>query len=321
MNRFVFLNYSEGYQACIVNAIKGDLESSYYDDCIKNSFLKKLFLIHNAWPLNKVVELPFKKIWFKRIIKKFDFQDEDNIYFLLYESFHLTYSISFLKYLRRKFPKAKLCYMFSNPVSEYNLGKINRVRRFLDVAITFNKVDSDKYGFLYCPYQPYKVPFFEMDETDLSDIFFIGSDKGRLDVLLSIFEKLTSEGLVCDFYIVDVPKHKQKYNDRIKYNQRLTYEEVLKKVASTKCVLEILQDQQNYASIRTVEALQYNKKLLTNNITVKEHPLYNDAMIQIVEDYDNINIDFLKDNTNIVEYRDVTFYSIEYFKKFLYDNI
>ena len=316
MKKYVFMNYWEGYQGCILNAIKDDMET-YYFHPIKNRVLRLLFRIHNAWPLNAKKELPLKRIWFNRCLKSVELLEDDEIYFILYEMFHMTFSKSFLKYLHSTYQNAKLCFVFSNPIDEYNQKKLNTIKKELDYIITFNEKDAEQQSYLYCPLQPYKVSIYKSDPTCRSDLFFIGSDKGRLNKLLLIYEKATSAGYKCEFFITDVPEERQKYADSIIYNQRLSYEEVLQKVASTKCVLEILQNDQDYISIRTIEAMEYHKKLLTDNLTIKTFAFYNAAQIQIIEDVHKLNIDFLENELNGESYVGADFCSLNSFKAYL----
>lgn len=320
MSKFVFFNYGEGYQKCIINALKDDDEAYSFEN-FKDTKLKKMFLLHNAWPINKKIEIPFKRIWFKRMLKGVEICEQDDIYFLLYESFHLTYSRTFLRYLKKKYPNSKLCFMFSNPADKYNKTKVGFIKKYLDAIITFNRKDAIENNYLFCPLQPYKVPIYDGQLEEHSDLFFIGVDKGRLEKLLFIYEHLSSKGVKCDFYIVGVPDDKQRYSDKIHYNQRLTYEEVLKKVASTNCVLEVLQNEENYISIRTIEAMQYHTKLLTSSNSIKNSSLYNENIVQVFDEVENIDANFVKTIADNNQFPDELFCSLTQFKHYLLDNV
>lgn len=65
---------------------------------------------------------------------------------------------------------------------------------------------------------------------------------------------------------------------------------------NTKVVLDIVHNNQNGLSMRPYEALGLNRKLITNNIHIKEYDFYLPENIYIVEDFNNINIpdDFLE---------------------------
>ena len=68
---------------------------------------------------------------------------------------------------------------------------------------------------------------------------------------------------------------------------------MLRRVKNTKCVLEILPYGHNYSSLRPCEALWYHKKLLTTNINVKSEWFYSPEIVQLFNDADDINIDFI----------------------------
>lgn len=320
MSKFVFFIYGEEYQKCLINALQGEKDVYYFDN-FKSGLIKKTFFLHNAWAINSKYEMPFKRIWFERVMKGIEIEENESVYFVLYESFHLTYSRKFLKYLKQKYRNAKLCYVFSNPADAYNKKKVSFIEEYLDAIITFNNKDAITNHYLFCPLQPYKVPIYKPDSVEKSDLFFIGAEKGRLDKLISIYEHLSAAGVKCDFYIVGVPKEKQKYSDKIKYNQRLTYDEVLKKVASTHCVLEVLKNSENYVSIRTMEAMQYKTKLLTSNLSIENFGFYNKNIIQTFDSVEDINIEFLKNDPDLSLYPDETFGAFEGFKRYLIEHI
>lgn len=293
MDKFVYLLYGNAYEGCIRNALR-DVANAYTFVPFKNEFVRKAHIIHNCRPLNSLVELPLKQPWFNRALRGMELYREDKIYFLLYESFHLSYSRHFLQYLKIRFPNCKLCFMFLNPVIDLIWEKIQKEADLLDAIITFNQKDAEKYNIVFSEDQPYKLPIYEDPEIPESDVFFIGADKGRLPKLITIYEKLKSAGLRCDFHIVGVDEDQKKYSDDIVYNQKISYTEVLARVNATKCVLEVLQNNENYLSIRTSEALQYHRKLLTESTIVKKYDFYNPDIIQVFDKAENIDTEFVK---------------------------
>ena len=296
MKKIVYMLYDEGIQKPVVAMAREQENVSCFSD-FRAPLVHKLFEWHNAWPLNKMRELPFKSLWFGRVMKDLKIDEKDEIWFLMYESFHFSYSKSFLTMLRKRYGKARLCFKFTNPVTEQNRGKFNTVRQYYDAAITFSRKDAEENGFLYWPLQPMKICKYEAQEKYRSDIFFVGKDKGRLDILLDCYEKFTQSGLKCDFHIVEVPPEKQKYTDRIAYNQRIPYSEVLEREASTRCVLEILQNNEDYMSMRATEAFCYGKKLITNSKAYRDYPFYDPGIIWILDDIDAFDSNFVLDET------------------------
>lgn len=320
MTKFVYFLNGNAYEDCIINSIK-DTVNAYYFKPFQNKFVKRLYMIHNSRPLNNKKELPLKTVWFKRALKGMRISREDIVYFLLYESFHLSYSRKFLLYLKSSFPKCKLCFMYLNPVTDLISGKVQKVTDCLDAVITFNEKDAKKYNLSFAPLQPYKLPICIDKNIPESDVFFIGADKGRLPKLLSIYEKLSSEGIKCDFHIVGVSEDQQKYSDQIRYNQKILYSEVLARVYASKCILEVLQKDEDYLSIRTFEAIQYHKKLLTESRSVKKYGFYDPEVIQVFDNPEHIDTRFITKTVADMKYRNKGVGDAEVFHSFLVDNI
>lgn len=318
MAKYVFLVNFDGYRKYTAYAAQ---DAGAFIPHIEGRLKKKLFEIHNSWLLNSKCELPGKHIWYKYCFNEIEVDVNEDLYFVCYESFHMTYSRKYLSYLRNKYLNAKFIFLFMNTVDNYNLEKLKSVRDLYNAVFTFNEKDAKDNGFIYGNYDIFKLPIVSECSKYKSDVFFVGSDKGRLELLLSVYEKLTNAGLVCDFYIVDVPENKQKYASNIKYNQRISYEEVLKHVKSTRCVLEVLQNNNHYYSIRTLEALQYHKKLLTSNIEVVNQWFYKPEIIQCFDNDLEIDLDFVLRPIDEGLYSDIDIGSFERFASFLENNI
>ncbi len=263
---------------------------------------ERLFKLHNSWPLNKYHELPFKSYWTHKYTV--DIPDGTE-YILMAESFHLSYSRAFLLGLKNKFPKARLCFVFSNPAVDYNVSKVKSVRGLYDAIITFAKDDAKKYGFSYCDVLPMKLPPPTSSLEVNNDIFFVGKNKGRLDIIYEIYDKLHSLGLKCLFYIVGVPEGLQRHEEGLVFNTPITYEQVLAHVQQSRCVLEILQEDCHYVSIKTLEALHYHKKLLTTNVFASESSLYEERAIRIVHTMDDIDKEFIINDVSEEAYDNV----------------
>lgn len=314
--KVVYFLEDTGYNNNVCNCVRGE-EDVLLPPGVRTPILRKLFELHNAWSLNQRWELPFKSVWFPFCIDESNLSPEDEIVFIFFESYHMTYSGKFLRYLKRKYPKSIMIYAFTNPADNYNLTKLGKVRGNFDVISTFSREDAEKHGFLFSDHNMcYKE---EIPESDLpeSDVFFVGVDKGRLDTLLAIYETLTAGGLRCDFHIVSVPEEKQKYADVIHYNQPLPYDQTLLHLSKAKCMLEVLQGDCAYNSRRIAEAYVYHKKVLTTNRRMAEEWYYSPEIVQIVTNPREIDIDFFKKEVDDMIYDQCDFYSFKSERKHL----
>ncbi|MFZ3155941.1 MAG: hypothetical protein WA124_00360 [Smithella sp.] len=89
--------------------------------------------------------------------------------------------------------------------------------------------------------------------------------KNRLRKIIHTYEFLVSHDIKCDFHIFEVNEKEKRYSNGINYNKWLPYKEVLKRMHRSRCVLEILQKPGEGPTIRSTEAIVYNKKIITND--------------------------------------------------------
>lgn len=102
------------------------------------------------------------------------------------------------------------------------------------------------------------------------DAFFVGRDKGRLDEILRVKKCLDSLGLKTVFKIVG-------YN-----SQPISYKECLGFISKSKIIVDIQGGWQQGMTLRPMEALFYQKKLITNNKSLDTMDFYNPNNIFIL---------------------------------------
>ena len=142
-------------------------------------------------------------------------------------------------------------------------------------------------------YHMYKIltgPYSKLSPVPISktksDVLFVGADKGRGEEIVKIYERLTAKGVLCDFTLVgskDPSKLPKEINTKT-----IPYDTVIKKVNSTKVILEMVADHSRMPSLRMDEAIVYNKHLVTNNNTVVNNPYYNKDYIHIFDTLSDI---------------------------------
>lgn len=143
---------------------------------------------------------------------------------------------------------------------------------------SFDKNDCKKYGLKYNIqyYCPIKIENKEKD----NDIYFVGRSKGRRKQIEEFKQIAESNGLKCNFNI---------YEDNdidIK-----PYSEVKKDLTKTKAILEINKSNQVGFTLRTLESLFYEIKLITDNKEIKNLDIYNKNNIFIIgeDEIDKLN--------------------------------
>jgi len=220
--------------------------------------------------------------------------ERKDICFVIFDSNSHARDKIFLEYIRKKY-NAKLVLYAMNPTSAIELNP-ELCSNFYDSVFTVSAKDADYYGWHACNHIYAKIPGAEASEDNGydADVFFIGRAKNRLPNILRTYEFLASYDIKCDFHIVEVDKKEMRYADDINYNKWLPYKEVLRRMCQSRCVLEILQKPGEGPTLRTIEAIVYNKKIITNDLGAVSNPFYDDKFVHIFDVPGNINLSFIK---------------------------
>lgn len=195
---------------------------------------------------------------------------------LLYE----CCNVRALRTIKTLLPKQTVCYIYyCNPIHtifrqpEKQLKQIHQLGFRLS---SFDPHDASKYhldsaGQYFCyPHDDNTPP------APSSDCFFCGLPKDREEDLLLLRQTMEAGGLKCNFIIPKLPAEK------------ITYPEYLRQLSASRCVVDICQQNQTGLTRRPLEALFYQKKLITNNPHIKEYNFYNPANILILQETPNI---------------------------------
>lgn len=170
-----------------------------------------------------------------------------------------------------------------------------------DKVYTFDPIDAKQYGFIYkgfCFYSMNKD--IESSNNPTIDVYFTGGTKGgRSELINRAYNYLVSSGCKCAFDV------RLKYKDEIRckginyIKKWIDYKEVLIKVANSRCILEILQNNQSGSSLRYCEAVFYNKKLLTNNPNIINYPYYNPKWMKVFDNPEKIDVEWLMSSDKV----------------------
>ena len=152
--------------------------------------------------------------------------------------------------------------IFKNPRED--LAKLARLGARL---WSFDPVDARRFGigmagqfFRYVEKEPNSSPATLHFQ---SDCFFCGLPKDRSSELAVLKLILERQGCTCDFI---VPQSDE---------ERISYVEYLERLSGSRCVVDLCQKMQTGLTRRPLEALFYGKKLITNNLLIKEYDFYN----------------------------------------------
>ena len=149
---------------------------------------------------------------------------------------------------------------------------------------TFDPQDAETYGFRLIP-QPYRSLEIPVATERENDLYFIGADKGRLAQLQKIKTMAEAARLKCRFHIT--PSKKIKYTPQqsaMLSTHSLSYTDNIEIGKKSRCLLEIIQKNQTGATMRAIESIFLNCKLITNNPYAKAMPGYSPDRVLMLED-------------------------------------
>lgn len=306
--------YIFGYAEYMKNAIEDILvrEDVCYFDLFegKNLFEKsmhRVFVSRHIRLFSKLI-MPF---WANRYLNGQTIMQGELPVFIMYEINPLSNKVQWIKKMKKSYPELKIVYIFTNIITGHNMWRLDQIQKhpeLYDIIITFNRTDAEKYGMLHIEgiFSP-KIPSKEaFDKAEESDIYFCGLDKGRLNDLISVYTRLSQEGINCNFHVIYAKPENRLYKDRIHYHDTLIdNQEMLAGVLKSKCVLELMVDRtQPGSSLRMCEAVAYRRKLLTNNSFAAEKPFFNADQMQIFNVPEEINVDFIREAGDKSKYVD-----------------
>jgi hypothetical protein len=213
-----------------------------------------------------------------------------NIDFIIVNS-HF-FSRPLIKYLNRKFPTIRIVVWYSNPVAKDT--PVSFYSGLNCELWSFDKNDCEKYDMQLNNQfvDKMKLTVTKNDDRYHSDVCFIGVDKNRLPLLLELEEYFISKQLKPMIYIVNSFSNSRTDYD---YKEALSYSELINYEGNTRAILDIVQKGQEGISLRPLEALFLNKKLITNNFSVQKLDFYRQENIFILtEENKQEMLEFLK---------------------------
>lgn len=214
-------------------------------------------------------------------------------------------------YLRKRGYKGRIIYWYWDPVS----GSVSpyKVNRNICELWSFDKDDCERYEMKFN--DTYHVFQEDNDNQDYNikyDFTFIGKDKKRYNELIALKNYLNKLNYITNFYIVATKEY--LINIKKEYSKPVQYRKIIEIVKQSKVIVDISQNGQSGLSQRCMEALFYNKKLLTNNKNINKYPFYNSDRVFIFNQIDEITEEQLSQFMKIKIEKDddlIRFYSFE----------
>ncbi len=251
--------------------------------------------------LNRHIRIPLKDIWNNQYaLTDYKFDPEEQYWIIfLNGTIRNYYTYNYLKKLKREHSNIKLAMVMYDSFSNQSNARAVSFIPLFDAVLSFDKGDCEKYGLISIN-STFSFPkFVKKDDSYSSSVFFVGSGDARLKLMQEVFHAIASKISNSKFFLIGVRKKIQKYNEDIIYSKPIDYKTSLMYSYNTNCIIEILKPGQTGISLRTCEAILFNKKLLTNNLAIRKMPFYNEKYMRVFSDEKSIDWDFIKSSIDV----------------------
>lgn len=234
--------------------------------CCKVYKYQNMFIMRCLRRIWYKLHLPFYSIWFDKEILKYSGK------IVVFES---LCSAAYLKWLAKHKKENDIVFWYWNIAK--NTINPNSIDESWCKKWSFSRKDCKKYDMEFNP-----LPYFtEIKKPDVSpkyDIVFVGKDKGRLAALLELRDEFHRMGLTTNFVIT--PNNKYSWNPE--YSKPVSYLTSVALAAEAKAVLDYIEVTDSGQSLRIVEALFLQEKIITNSMLVCDYDFYDPQNIFIL---------------------------------------
>lgn len=248
----------------------------------------------------------------------------DILSYYIVKELRLTPMYSFwLKEWKKNIKNYDNIIVFDNGLSPVLLKWLHRNNRRANIKVWLWNIDNDydiefykKYAQVYCFDKKFArdnniffIDQFYIPQKSISysniqkGIFYVGADKKRYSLLKKIAQNLNKDNISHYFYLRRWPgeKYDENDNDVILSDELMPYEDVIKDIQKYECILELNLKEQEGFTLRTLEALFYKRKLITNNKNIKKFDFYNKNDFYVLGD----------ENRSLKEFMDTRFKEID----------
>lgn len=252
--------------------------------------------IHFSERINRHIWLPGKGIWNRSYaLESYPF-DPNERYWLVFlnGTLRLYYSKNYLMRLRRRHGNVKLALLMYDSSSNPSARRAFDMAPLFDAVFSFDEGDCERYGFQHF-YSTLSFPsFVRRDEMFRSGAFFVGTADNRLPLMLASFKRLSSVVNNPLFVLASKSLEHEDLAMGVQISRKgLPYRTALSYSYNTDLVVEIVKPGQSGITLRTCEAILFNKKLLTNNVSLQNMPFFDSRYMSVFESAEEIDLGFV----------------------------
>lgn len=184
----------------------------------------------------------------------------------------------FVRWISKNNPQSRIILFYANKVkSTTPPGKIPDTwceKWSVDLQ------DCEQYGLRYAPGGGYfRLPPRDRPEPRY-DVIYIGRDKGRAKTVFGLKKAMEKLGLKTYFHLTATKRYQRFF--KCCYKPLLPYAKVLDLINESKAILHLVDGGQEGPTIRVLESLFHQVKLITNNIHIADYDFYDKNNIFIL---------------------------------------
>lgn len=270
----------------------------------KGKIQSLLFKFHVSRIINSIVDLPFKQVWLNNTIKlKKDYSNLPYCFIFFSNLLEKKYVRDYIIKLHEIYPDAKFVCYYSDLIesSKWFMEKTpEKLQLLFDLFISYDHKEAAKYNINYYPTTYSNIKYDADEKTSTCDVFFLANAKDRLSKIYEVYNILTSNGLICEFYLTNVSTKEQIALQGVHFIDKMSYIDNLKHIQKCKAILEIEQNGATGPTLRTWESINFGKLLVTDNSSIVKTPFYDERFISIFSSAQSININQIKEYTSQV---------------------
>lgn len=147
---------------------------------------------------------------------------------------------------------------------------------------SFDRENCEKFG-LNFNHQYYFKSLQCKNKEIKYDLCFCGTDSGRGEIIRKVYNTCKEMGLKLKFRVVYSNTH--DLPEEI-LSKPVPYSTIQDDISESRAILELLRDGQSGSTIRMMEAVYDDKKLVTNNQSVKDEEFYDESRIFVLGERD-----------------------------------
>lgn len=270
---------------------------------LKNRIANLIARLWLANWLNVIIDTPGKAVFYNCIFKPLLNNVDECYCFIITPAW---FDQQLFTYIRLHFPNAYIVMRFGDKVEKKIQANsrldLNYINQYSDLILVYDEQDAKKYGYEYLPMGYSKIPNDKLLIKPNYDCVFIGAAKDRLKEIKFCYQELRKSGYSCFFYVTGVDVSERDEIGIVYADKPMSFIEYLSYEVSAKCLFEILQENASGRTFRMMEAIIYNKLLITNCQEVLSTN-YNLNNVQLFDKVSDIDFSFLKREIEFCEYK------------------